>query len=188
MFRHSGAIILSVSILLALSFGNGAIAQLEFRESSKVRSASDPVAASDDAGEAGSTNSVPSLQPTSRTITQVSSGGVLPRQHNQKWREYDIRPYTTRVTTTERPEQAVIDWILRETGTEVWFSEPFGILNASKDTLRVYHTEEMHDVVRGVVDRLVSSQAESHAFIYQGPILEFMGVPSLLFQITEVLL
>ena len=35
-----------------------------------------------------------------------------------------------------KPEQAITDWILRETGTEVWFSEPLGILNASSTTLR----------------------------------------------------
>lgn len=112
-----------------------------------------------------SNSSAPTLEPSHVALTKVTDGsGVLPRDHNQIWREYDIRPYTSRVTTTERPEQAVIDWILRETGTEVWFTEPFGILNSSKNTLRVYHTEEMHSVVREVVDRLVSSQAESQAF------------------------
>jgi len=96
-------------------------------------------------------------------VTQISHGlSALPQTANQKWREYDIRPYTARVTTTERPEQAVVDWILRETGTEVWFSEPLGVLSASKDKLLVYHTEEMHGLVQGIVDRLVSSQAEAH--------------------------
>jgi hypothetical protein len=139
-----------------------ATAQLEFRDTGETPAAN---RFADSEAAAGGGRAAPSLEPEGRPITQVSSGGgVLPRNHNQKWREYDIRPYTSRVTTTERPEQAVIDWILRETGTEVWFTEPFGILNASQDTLRVYHTEEMHEVIRSVVDRLVSSQAESHAF------------------------
>ena len=59
------------------------------------------------------------------------------------WREYDISPYTLRVQDVAKPEQAIIDWILRETGTEVWFAEPLGILSASSTTLRVYHTPEM---------------------------------------------
>jgi hypothetical protein len=97
-------------------------------------------------------------------ITLVTKGtGVLPNDHGQIWREYDIRPYTSHVTNTERPEQAIIDWILRETGTEVWFTEPFGILNANSQTLRVYHTEEMQRLVLDVVDRFVSSQAEPQA-------------------------
>jgi hypothetical protein len=97
-------------------------------------------------------------------ITQVNKGsGTLPNDHGQVWREYDISPYTSRVNTTEKPEQAIVDWILRETGTEVWFSEPLGLLNASKTSLRVYHTPEMHRLILDVVDRFVSSQAESQA-------------------------
>ena len=97
-------------------------------------------------------------------ITQVNKGsGALPNDHGQVWREYDISPYTSRITSTEKPEQAIVDWILRETGTEVWFSEPLGLLNASKSTLRVYHTPEMQRLILDVVDRFVSSQAESHA-------------------------
>jgi hypothetical protein len=95
-------------------------------------------------------------------VTLVNQGaGVLPNEHGQIWREYDIRPYTSRVTNTERPEQAILDWILRDTGTEVWFSEPLGILNASKNTLRVYHTPEMQRLVLDIVDRFVSSQADA---------------------------
>jgi hypothetical protein len=98
-------------------------------------------------------------------ITLVSKGeGTLPNDHGQVWREYDISPYSSRVTTTQRPEQAIVDWILRETGTDVWFSEPLGLLNASHNTLRVYHTPEMQRLVLDIVDRFVSSQAESHAF------------------------
>ncbi len=159
-----------VALALVYSSSGAVSAQLQFREitgSDAVRPVSNeenvPAVPVDErpttpTADASSTKSVPML-------TRVSaSDGVLPRDHQQKWREYDIRPYTSRVTSTERPEQAVIDWILRETGTEVWFTEPFGILNAGKDTLRVYHTEAMHAVVQEIVDRLVSSQAESHAF------------------------
>ena len=82
----------------------------------------------------------------------------------QVWREYDISPYTARVTTTKRPEQAIVDWILRETGYEVWHSEPLGILSATPRTLRVYHTPEMQALVADVVDRFVASEAENQTF------------------------
>src|SRR5689334_23066391 len=62
-------------------------------------------------------------------IAKVSSGaGTLPNDAGQVWREYDITPYTLRVTTTTRPEQAIVDWILRETGYEAWHSDPVGLL------------------------------------------------------------
>jgi len=100
-----------------------------------------------------------------RSQTLVSSGnGSLPNDHGQLWREYDISPYTLRVTSTNRPEQAVVDWILRETGYEAWHSEPLAVLSAAPRKLTVYHTPEMQAAVADIVDRFVSSEAETHAF------------------------
>lgn len=100
-----------------------------------------------------------------RSVSRVDSGsGTLPNDHGQLWREYDISPYTLRVTSTSRPEQAIVDWILRETGYETWHAEPLAILSATPRKLLVYHTPEMQAVVADIVDRFVSSEAESHAF------------------------
>jgi len=98
-------------------------------------------------------------------ITRVTTGnGKLPNDGGQLWREYDISPYTLRVEATARPEQAIVDWILRETGYEVWHAEPLSILSASERVLRVYHTAQMHQVVAGIVDRFVSTEAQTQAF------------------------
>jgi hypothetical protein len=77
------------------------------------------------------------------------------------WREYDISPYTARVTSTNRPEQAIVDWVLRETGYETWHSNVVTVLSAEAKVLRVYHTPEVHAVVADVVDRFVQSQGET---------------------------
>jgi hypothetical protein len=99
------------------------------------------------------------------TRAQVSKGsGALPQDKGQVWREYDIRPYTQRVTTTARPEQAIVDWILRETGYEAWHSEPVGLLSANREVLRVYHTPEMQAVVADITDRFVNSAASAYGF------------------------
>lgn len=100
--------------------------------------------------------------PTRARVTKGS--GTLPNDQGQVWREYDIRPYTLRVTNTARPEQAIVDWILRETGYEAWHSEPVGLLSANREVLRVYHTPEMQAMVADIVDRFVNSQAEAYAF------------------------
>lgn len=116
------------------------------------------------AGAAAPSPRVANVEPR-RPSTQVTSGsGTLPNDQGQLWREYDISPYTLRVATTNRPEQAIVDWILRETGYEAWHSEPFAILSANSRKLVVYHTPEMQAVVADIVDRFVSSQAQSHAF------------------------
>jgi hypothetical protein len=88
------------------------------------------------------------------------SGGQLPRTAGQEHRVYDLRPYTGYLTNDERPEQAVVDWILRETGSDVWFGEPFGFMSANRDSLSVYHTNEMHQVIAGIVDRFVAGEKD----------------------------
>ncbi len=88
----------------------------------------------------------------------------LPTDAGQFMRTYNIRPYTVRVTSTNHPEEAIRDWILRETGYEAWFSEPFGFMSANSHTLTVYHTPEMHKLVAEIVDRFVNTEAETNAF------------------------
>lgn len=101
-----------------------------------------------------------------RASTAGGSGVVppardkLPQNAGQIWHEFDLRPYTGYLTQHDHPEQAIIDWILRETGTDVWFTSPFGVLNADRDTLHFYHTREMHAVVDGIVQRFVAGEKD----------------------------
>ncbi len=112
-----------------------------------------------------SKNSARVASTTRRPVARVKNGtDALPNGYGQVWREYDISPYTLHVTSTKRPEQAIVDWILRETGYEAWHGEPLGILSATKRTLRVYHTPEMQATVADVVDRFINSEAETHTF------------------------
>ncbi len=98
-------------------------------------------------------------------IARVTPGpNTLPNDAGQEWRDYDISPYTARVTSTNRPEQAIRDWILRETGYEAWHGDVVAVLRADHRTLSVYHTPEMHAVVSEMVDRFVNTEAESQAF------------------------
>lgn len=97
----------------------------------------------------------------SATITKVTKTmNRLPNDAGQIWREYDISPYTSRITSIDKPQQAILDWILRETGTEMWFNEPFGIMNADRNQLRVYHTPEIQRVVHRIVDRFVNTRGQ----------------------------
>ena len=108
------------------------------------------------------TNGAPYEQQTRAQVTKGAA--ALPNDHGQVWREYDITPYTIRVESTEHPEQAIVDWILRETGYEAWHSTPVGLLSADRKVLRVYHTPQMQTVVAEIVDRFVSRQAQNHGF------------------------
>lgn len=107
-------------------------------------------------------------QPAQAPVAQashVSAGtGTLPNSHGQVWREYDISQYTLRVQNVEKPEQAVVDWVIRQTGTEVWFSEPLGLLSAGRSTLKVYHTPEMQAVVKEIVDRFIGGATNPYSY------------------------
>lgn len=110
-----------------------------------------------------SPNSLPSSprQPIARA---TKGSGTLPNDAGQEWWDYDISPYTARVTSTNRPEQAIRDWILRETGYEAWHGDTLALLSANHRTLSVYHTPQMQAVVQEMVDRFVNTEAESCAF------------------------
>jgi hypothetical protein len=90
----------------------------------------------------------------------------IPQNHGQIWREYDITPFTQGrklPTGGTPPEQTLIDWIMRKTGTNVWHTAPFGILTADSEKLYVYHTREVQLIVADVVDRFVCPQLWSDA-------------------------
>jgi hypothetical protein len=88
----------------------------------------------------------------------------LPTANGQHWVEYDIRTYTQNQKNVERPQQAIIDWIIRETGTDVWFNEPMGILSADRSTLRVYHNAAMQKTVAQIYERFVNGVTEPQAY------------------------
>lgn len=86
----------------------------------------------------------------------------LPNSAGQVWRTYDLSPYTSQIDDVEKPEQAVVDWVLRETGTDLWFNDPLGILNASPNQLLVYHTPEVQEQVAKIVEQLVESEGRPY--------------------------
>jgi len=85
----------------------------------------------------------------------------VPQDHGQIGRSYDITPYTKErrlPTGSPPPEQVLVDWILRKTGTNTWHTGPFGILHANSEKLHVYHTKEQQLIVADIVDRFVCPQ------------------------------
>ena len=103
--------------------------------------------------------------PTAPGITRVTrSLDKLPNDAGQVWREYDITPYTSRLPESAKPQQAILDWILKETGSQMWFNEPLGVLSADRKRVVVYHTPEIHRVVKSIVDRFTRTRAQSQLF------------------------
>ena len=90
----------------------------------------------------------------------------IPQESGQIWREFDITPLTQGrklPVDSPPPEQMLVDWILRKTGTTRWHNPPFGILTADSEKLYVYHTKEVQLVIADIVDRFVCPQLWNEA-------------------------
>lgn len=110
-----------------------------------------------------STNQAPATR-----IARVETGAeVLPRTAGQVWRTYDISPFTQRFAPEQKPQQEIIDWILRDTGTDLWFGEPLGILSADYNRLHVYHTPAVQALVHSMIDRFVDPRSQSHVVTFR---------------------
>ena len=114
-----------------------------------------------------------SVPPDHRPVVRAQTGsGSLPNDQGQIWREYDIRPFVSRLRGLEHPEQTIVDWVLRETGTELWFREPAGMLTAESDKIRVYHTPQVQTVVGGGGGAICASRPD---FLRRGRATDHAG-------------
>ena len=98
---------------------------------------------------------------TPAALTKFLSGN-----QGQVLRQYDISPYTLR-SSDNRPQRAIIDWILRDTGYETWHSETVAMLNADSRTLRAYHTPEVQHQVAEIVQRFVNPLNEQTTYSFR---------------------
>jgi hypothetical protein len=98
--------------------------------------------------------------PSNREKSTSKSPQYLPFEDGQKWVAYDIRAYTSLFPDKETPQQEIVDWVLRETGTEIWFNEPLGFMNATRDELRVYHVPDVQRKVRSIVERFLKAPTD----------------------------
>ena len=89
-------------------------------------------------------------------LFSVTGKAQLPQQ-GQIWKEYNIRPYTQGVTNTSRPEQAIMDAILRQTGHQVWCGAVPGLLSVNENMIHVYHTPEIQEQVEAIVRQYLLS-------------------------------
>lgn len=165
VFRYDGQIIVTFASTLAfamvVSFANRSVAQglgMPPGISPTPPSLQNAPAATPPNAFAG-TAAAPAATPKP-AVGGKPGGGSLPQGSGQVHRVYDLRPYTGYLTKHDRPQQAIVDWVLRETGSDVWFNEPFGFISADRDSLSVYHTPEMHDVIGGVVERFVAGEKD----------------------------
>ena len=73
---------------------------------------------------------------------------------------YDITRYTELPHSATTPQNALIEWIFRRTGTAPWHGEKLAILSASRTQLRAYHDAATLKMVDEVVERFLNAEED----------------------------
>lgn len=81
-------------------------------------------------------------------------------ESGQEWREFDISGYTALDHAQTTPQNALVEWIFRRTGSAPWHGEKPAVLSASRSKLRAYSNPKVLDQVAEVVDRFTDSLSD----------------------------
>jgi hypothetical protein len=90
------------------------------------------------------------------------SSGQFQGDAGQSWQVHDISRYTRLAYSAENPapQNAIVEWIIRQTGNNIWHGEKLAVLSASRSKLRVYHEGRVLDQVADMVDRFTKAAAD----------------------------
>ncbi len=91
----------------------------------------------------------------------------IPNDRGQIWKQYNISKYTSKFPRMSNPESAVMDWILMETGFEIWHSEIPAMLNVTRTTVNVYHIPQVQTIVEDLIQDFVNTDPLEHQFRVQ---------------------
>ena len=88
----------------------------------------------------------------------------IPNDRGQIWKQYDISQYTSKFPGMSNPESAVMDWILMETGFEIWHSEIPAMLNVTRTSVNIYHVPSVQVSVENLIQDFINSDPLAHQF------------------------
>jgi hypothetical protein len=84
----------------------------------------------------------------------------LPPDAGQSWRTFDISRYTGLGHAVSNPQEGIVEWIFRRTGTAVWHGDKIAVLSAGKSQIRAYHNPRILKTVSEVVRLFTDSTAD----------------------------
>ena len=81
----------------------------------------------------------------------------LPPEPGQQWKTFNIARYTSLAHSQGSPQNAIVDWIFRRTGTSVWHGDKIAVLSASRTQIRAYNSTNILDEVGEIVERFTNA-------------------------------
>lgn len=82
----------------------------------------------------------------------------IPTDPGSVFRAFNISNYTALPHDATAPQDALIDWIFRRTGSRIWHGDRIALLCASRSQLRAYHSPRILRQVEEVVERFTNAQ------------------------------
>ena len=77
-----------------------------------------------------------------------------------QWRTYKISDYTRQARNQDNPQKALIEWIMKRTGSGEWHGDKIAALSASPTLLRAYNSPAVLKQVDEIVERFTNSVAD----------------------------
>ena len=78
----------------------------------------------------------------------------------QQWRSFDISRYTALDHSQTTPQNAIVEWIFRRTGTLPWHGEKIAVLSASRTQIRAYNNPKVLDQTAEIVEQFTNAVSD----------------------------
>jgi hypothetical protein len=104
----------------------------------------------------------PETRPTAPAATEPDDepSPDIPVEAGQKWRTYDISRYTALDHSQSNPQNALVEWIFRRTGTAPWHGDKLAVLSASRSRVRAYNSAKVLEQTGEVIDRFTNAVSD----------------------------
>ena len=107
--------------------------------------------------ESGAGNTLP---PASQATGDDSPPSGFPTETGQKWQNFDITRYTGLDHSQPNPQNAIVEWIFRRTGTGPWHGDKLAVLNAGRTRVRAFNDPKTLEQTAKVIERFTDAQTD----------------------------
>lgn len=84
----------------------------------------------------------------------------FPAEPGFQWRSFDITRYTGLDHSQSNPQNAIIEWIFRRTGTAPWHGDKIAVLSASRTRIKAYHDAKHLEHASDVIERFTHATSD----------------------------
>ena len=82
----------------------------------------------------------------------------MPAEAGQRYKQYDISQYTRLDHSQPNPQNAIVEWIFRRTGSPPWHGDKLAVLSASRSQIRAYNSQKVLDQTFEVIERFTNAK------------------------------